>query len=158
MAKFFQLSLNGKIINGIAVAEEDCMDANGNFDETIGKQFCESITKVQADLWVSEAREELPNRKGDAGINGYYLEDLDMFKISQPFPSWTFNTNTGKWDCPVTKPAGDQLNYTLNGETVQYEHIDWDEDNQRWFSKKMSEPIVKVYWDTNTSTWIEIVN
>ena len=155
MVKFFQTSLNGKIVNAIVVSEEKCLDADNNFDESIGKEFCESMTNIQSDLWVSEPREELPNRKGEPAINGYYLEDVDCFKGIQPFSNWTYSTSTGMWEAPVTKPAGDQLNYVLNDETLQYEYIFWDEDTQRWYSKKNTDPRTFVYWDPTTSTWID---
>jgi len=42
--KFFKLGVNGKIIDMIAVDENDCKDADNNFDENLGIQFLNNLT------------------------------------------------------------------------------------------------------------------
>ena len=54
-----------------------------------------------------------------AGVGFIYDRINDAFYEQQPFPSWTLNTDTYCWECPVTKP----------NDSVLYE---WDEENLSW--------------------------
>lgn len=62
-----------------------------------------------------------------AGIGYTYDEDNDVFYTPQPYASWTLNTDTWQWVCPLTYPDDDKMYH-------------WDED---------------VYQADNTKGWIE---
>jgi len=48
-----------------------------------------------------------PFRKNYAGVGYIYDVARDAFIPPKPFPSWTLNESTCRWDPPITKPDGD---------------------------------------------------
>jgi len=112
MTKYFaRLDENNKVINVEVVHDEDCQDESKNYSESIGINFLKKVTK-----WESWSGAH--NKNGRCGIDGFYIPDGDYFKSAQPFPSWTFNTSTHKWDPPKPHPApDDQQQYAWN-ETI----------------------------------------
>jgi hypothetical protein len=70
-----------------------------------------------------------PFRKNYAEIGGTYSEELDAFIPVKPFPSWTLNEETCRWDapspCPVVfrEPDKDDIDYPV---------YDWDELTLSW--------------------------
>jgi len=62
-----------------------------------------------------------PLRKNFAGVGYTYDATRDAFYGPQPYPSWTLNSTTCLWECPVTYPDDDKV-YNWN-ETTQA----WDE-------------------------------
>jgi hypothetical protein len=44
-------------------------------------------------------------RKNYAGIGFTYNPDLDAFITPQPFPSWTLNESTCRWEPPTSMPT-----------------------------------------------------
>ena len=69
------------------------------------------------DLWIVE-NDSRPCR---AGIGYHYDVDLDIFYPPKPYESWTLNTTTCMWECPVDEPEGnDTTNYV------------WNEEDQTW--------------------------
>jgi hypothetical protein len=57
-------------------------------------------------------------RKNFAGIGDTYDELRDAFIGHQPFPSWTLNEQTCRWEAPKNPPA-DTLSW-------------WDEESLEW--------------------------
>lgn len=69
------------------------------------------------DLWIVENEV----RPCPAGIGYHYDADLDIFYPPKPYESWTLNTTTCIWECPVEEPEGnDTTNYV------------WNEADQTW--------------------------
>ena len=62
-----------------------------------------------------EARE----RKNYAGI-GYHYDGTGFF-TPKPYESWTFNSTTYQWDCPVAYP-----------DPVEGKHYTWNEATKTW--------------------------
>lgn len=60
-------------------------------------------------------------RKNYATIGSIYDPDLDAFYSSQPYPSWTLNTETCVWEAPIPYPGGDGS-------------FEWSEASQSWVS------------------------
>jgi hypothetical protein len=58
-------------------------------------------------------------RKNFAGIGFTYDEALDAFIAPQPYPSWTLNEATCKWECPKPYPQDGRV-------------YEWDELAQLW--------------------------
>lgn len=69
-------------------------------------------------------------RKNFAAIGMIYDQDRDAFYWSQPYPSWTLNEESCKWEPPVPHP-----------------HIAAEPD---------SDEMLKHYcWDESTTNWVE---
>lgn len=117
--RYCKLGINGKILNIIQVADTDCQDADGEFDNNIGIQFLENLTKWA--LWTPI----LEDSKGQAQIGEKWDDDNKVFVSRQPYPSWTFNNSTGEWDAPTPNPEP-------NNEENPYL---WHEESQTWFQK-----------------------
>ena len=66
-------------------------------------------------------------RANYAGIGYTYDTDNDVFYAPQPYASWTLDTDTWQWVCPLTYPDDDKMYY-------------WDED---------------IYQADNTKGWVE---
>ena len=128
MAKFAELDENNKVTN-IIVAE------------TINDKPFEKI-------WVED-----DGTKGrPAVIGGTYDSNLNVFIDSQPYPSWTLDSNK-EWQPPVAKPT---VTYTFDEQEVVW-FVNWDENNLRWEGRQhLIAPTVLYYWNSDTSTWILI--
>lgn len=61
----------------------------------------------------------IPFRKNYAGIGYTYDSERDAFIPPKPYPSWTLNEQTCRWDPPVPMPVDDK----------QYR---WDEPTLSW--------------------------
>ena len=60
-----------------------------------------------------------PMRKNYAGIGYTYDVELDAFYAPQPFPSWTLDTDTCRWESPIPIPIDDKM-------------YNWDEETTSW--------------------------
>ena len=90
--------------------------------------------------WVQTSQDNTSGfRKQAAGIGCKYDSNLDIFIRSQPFDSWTLDSNND-WQAPIAYPSV----------TEGYE-IDWDEQNQQWRGFKGVHELST--WDSNTSSW-----
>lgn len=66
-------------------------------------------------------------RANFAGTGFVYDPVNDIFKEKdKPFPSWTMNNTTGRYEAPVPMP---QLEVTLENASKRY---DWNENTQTW--------------------------
>ena len=83
-------------------------------------QTAEGIKKIKksSNSWIETSSELTGNR---AGIGYTYDPDNNVFYTPQPYPSWTLNTSTWKWDPPTPKPVAAEL-----------EIWSWNEDSQSW--------------------------
>ena len=66
-----------------------------------------------------------PLRGNYAGLGMVYDEDNDIFRIKQPYASWTLNTTTANWEAPIPRPStqtdGKDDVYTWNESTKAWE-------------------------------------
>tara|TARA_R110001606_G_scaffold227395_1_gene375466 strand:+ start:65 stop:418 length:354 start_codon:yes stop_codon:yes gene_type:complete len=62
-----------------------------------------------------------PLRKNFAGVGNTYDADRDAFYDPKPYPSWTLNSTTFLWECPVATP-----------EDYVPENYSWNETDQSW--------------------------
>ena len=135
MAYFAKIGLNNKVIDVISVKDDVCLDADGNENEQIGKEFCESLTGWP--LWVQcsyntrdgihyQPDSNTPSedqskafRKNYAGVGYKYDESRDAFIAPKPYNSWTLNETSCLWEAPTPYPDDGNL------------YI-WDEENLTW--------------------------
>ncbi len=114
MAHFAKLNENNIVTQIVVVANEVLLDNNGIEQEQMGADFL-NATFGDA-IWVQTSYNN-SIRGQYAEIEGFYDSTKNKFFGASPFPSWTFNNETEKWEAPVAKPEG---TYT------------WNEENQEW--------------------------
>ena len=90
------------IVTQVIVAEQDFVDA-------------------QEGTWVQTSY-NASIRKNYAGIGYTYDSTRDAFIPPQPYPSWTLNETTCRWDAPVTIPD-DGKQYKWNEATTNWVEI-----------------------------------
>jgi hypothetical protein len=115
MAHFAQLDENNKVLQVIVVHNNELLD-NGDESEMKGIAFCQTL--FPGTNW-RQTSYNANFRKNYAGIGFTYDPVRDAFIPPQPFPSWTLNENTCRWDAPVPMPQ-DGKRYV------------WDEPTQSW--------------------------
>ena len=122
MAYFAKIGLNNKVIEVLAVSDNDLLDANGNSSEELGRRFLEELTHWP--IWIQcsyntrngihyEPNSDTPSADQSKALRknmpskGYtYNEELDAFIRPKPTgSSYIFNSQTCEWDRPVVKPA-----------------------------------------------------
>jgi len=115
MAHFAEINENNIVLRVIVVSDNDCGE-NYPESDAIGAAFC---TNLLGGTWKQTSYNH-NFRKNYAGIGYTYDEELDAFIEPRPFPSWTLNTQTGKWEPPIAIPEYTGLMPS------------WDEESQSW--------------------------
>lgn len=121
-AGFAEIDQNNKVIRIICINREDMLDENGIESDSVGEEFCKTITNSHF-RWIRTYRDG-SKRNIQAAIEYSYDEEKDIFIRSQPYPSWVFNEQTMDWDPPIPYPD----DYHLH---CQYAYI-WNESTQEW--------------------------
>jgi len=101
MAHFAKLGLNLKVIDVVVVENSVIKDSDGNESEKLGIDFLNKTYSYP--FWKQTSYNE-NFRKNFAGIGMTYDDDKDAFIPKQPYPSWTLNETTCKWEAPVALP------------------------------------------------------
>lgn len=114
MAHFAELDENNTVKQVIVVHNNELIDETGKESEQKGKDFCVGLF---GGVWVQTSYNG-NMRKNFAGIGFAYDENRDAFIAPQPYPSWSLNENTCKWESPILAPT--------NG------LYDWNEELQQW--------------------------
>ena len=108
------------------------------------QEFIDNLVEVEAGLWVqtsyntlggvhyeqnSDLALETPSedqsnalRKNYAGIGFTYDETRDAFYAPQPYPSWTLNETTCRWEAPTAYPT-DGRKYVWNETTTSWDLV-----------------------------------
>ena len=125
MAHFAELGESNVVKRTIVVANAVITNEAGDEDESLGVAFLKQTYGNQT-TWKQTSYSN-SFRKNFATEGFVYDADKDAFISPKPYPSWTLNETTCKYDPPVEKPA--------NGNGEADGHINysaWDEDNQQW--------------------------
>lgn len=115
MAHFAELNESNVVVRVIAVSNAELLDG-GVESEAKGVAFLAAL--YGHGRW----RQTSYNgriRKNYAGVGFTYDATRDAFIAPQPFPSWTLNESTARWEPPVPRPTGQQ-------------RYRWDEAAQAW--------------------------
>lgn len=123
MAHFAQLDENNVVTQVIVVHNNELME-NGVEVEAKGIAFCQSL--FPGTTW----RQTSYNgsiRKNYAGVGFTYDAELDAFIPPQPYPSWTVNQETCRWEAPIPYPTDGAQYY-------------WNEADQVWVLVLSTEP------------------
>lgn len=120
MAHFAELDENNIVTNVIVVHNDELLDENGNESEQKGIDFC---VAHYGGRWVQTSYNENFRQKY-AGIGSIFIPDADIFTDSQPYPSWSLDTEY-KWQAPMPQPKGFWI---------------WNEENTEWVEVIPDEP------------------
>lgn len=102
MAHFAKLE-NDLVVEVIVVNNDVLNDLPFPDSEPIGVEFCQSLFGTDT-VWLQTSYNG--NFRGNyAGIGYIYDAALDAFIAPQPYPSWTLNLETGKWEPPTPYPT-----------------------------------------------------
>ena len=170
MAHFAKLDENNVVLNVEVVADNDCLDNNGNESELVGQTFLQTIHGVSNTFkktsyntlggkhYTSEKElsdtQEKAFRKNYATIGGIYDTNRDAFIPPKPYNSWILNETTCLWNAPIDIPSN--KTYTnSDGEELNYELV-WEEDNLRWLGYEREEPFTAFQWNSESSEWESI--
>lgn len=118
MAHFAEISDNEIVSRVIVVANEDCLDENGNESEEIGARFCNNLF---GGTWKQTSYNG-SIRKNFAATGFKYDKELDAFIPPQPYPSWILNEETASWEPPIEYPEDSEI-YAWNEFAKQWEMI-----------------------------------
>lgn len=121
MAHFAKLNDNNQVV-AVEVVSNDVATT-----EQAGVDFLNDLHGT-SDVWKQTSYNTYggvhafggtPFRKNYAQIGGYYDAERDAFKPHNPYPSWTFNEDTCRYDPPTPRPDDNNF-YT------------WDEATTSW--------------------------
>jgi len=134
MAHFAKLGINGKVIAVHVVHNSDVLNGNGQEDEKVGQRFLEKLHGWPKSMWIQTSYNtrngihlegKTPLRGNYAGLGMMYDEDNNIFRAKQPYPSWTLNTTTARWEPPTPEPS------TMTVDEVA-ESYTWNESTKAW--------------------------
>lgn len=134
MAHYAKIGLNNEVIDMVAIDNIKCMTPGGIEREEIGCEYLKNITGHQ--VWIkcsynTVCGEHLnggtPFRGTYPSIGYFYNSEHDIFHLPRPTDvngnpcnSWTLNTTTGHWECPLgDAPYNNNSTYVWNEETYQ---------------------------------------
>jgi hypothetical protein len=96
MAHFARLDENNIVTQVIVVADNNCLDSDGNESETTGAKFCSDLLGGR---WIQTSfNHRIRGRY--AGLGFSYNEGLDVFIAPQPNADWVLNEETYEWFPP----------------------------------------------------------
>ena len=121
MAHFAKLGV-GNIVERVAVVSNDVATT-----EQAGVDFLNNLYNTR-DVWKQTSYNTqggvhglggTPFRKNYASKGYFYDQEKDAFIPPKPYPSWTLNESTCRWDSPVDYPDDGKI-------------YDWNEETQQW--------------------------
>ena len=130
MASFAKIGLNNKVIEVLAVNNNELKDSNGVEQEVNGIDFLTKLTGWA--VWKQTSYNThggvhssggTPLRKNHAGIGYTYDENRDAFIPPKPYTSWVLNESTCLWQAPVAMPAT---------ELEENQYYSWNESIINW--------------------------
>jgi hypothetical protein len=107
LAHFAEIDSDSIVTQVIVVNNEVLLDASGNENEQLGREFC---TQLLGGTWIQTSY-SASFRKNYAGIGYMYDSTLNAFIPPKPYPSWVLNTETCQWQTPAgstPEPAPEQ--------------------------------------------------
>jgi len=102
MSKYWAKVTDNLVVN-VIVAEES---------------FFDTFVDDSPGTWI-ETKMDGSIRKNYAGIGFSYDSTRDAFIPPQPYPSWTLDEDTCRWECPVAHPNDGNI-------------YEWNETDQQW--------------------------
>ena len=132
MAHYAQLGVDNIVTRVWTVNNRDCMTEGGIEKDEIGQAYLKEhhgdLTLVKCSYNTQRGVHLLggtPFRGNYPGVGWYYNSTHNIFheprpkdKNGNPCASWTLNNTTGKYEPPITRPAGSVGSYSIWDETV----------------------------------------
>jgi len=117
MAHFARIDKNN-IVQSIHIIDDvHLLNEHGVEEEDFGIVYLNNVHGVGF-TWVQTSPDR-SFRKNSAGVGNTYDSTRDAFIPAQPYPSWTLNETTCRWDYPVAYPDDGK-------------HYVWDEAITNW--------------------------
>ena len=108
MAHFAKLTVEGnKVLQVLAIRDEDILNGDGVKDEAVGQQHLEKHHDWPANLWI-ETSKDGSTRGKYAGIGFNWDATNQIFYEDKAFSDWILNTTNGKWEAPLPYPDDGQ--------------------------------------------------
>tara|TARA_R100001530_G_C4305063_1_gene151506 strand:+ start:965 stop:1327 length:363 start_codon:yes stop_codon:yes gene_type:complete len=116
MAHFATLDELNIVTNVEVINNDIIIDGDGVEQEELGIDF---LTSLYGAGNYKQTSYNNNIRKNHASKGYTYDATRDAFYAQQPYPSWTLNETTCRWDAPVAYPDDGKVYY-------------WDEDTTNW--------------------------
>jgi hypothetical protein len=117
MAHFAEIDSNGIVLRVMVIDNKDCLDPTNVENEQIGAGYCKGL--FGGGQWV-QCSYNASFRKNTAFIGCKYDKNRDAFIHPQPYPSWTLNEETCRWEPPVPFPTGLPGKYGWNEASLSW--------------------------------------
>lgn len=128
MATYAEIDSNNIVLRLVHISNDEIRNNDDSENDELGKELCKKSTNSDNRFIKTSINNNI--RERCAQIGGLYLEDLDIYTVSQPYPSWTFNIQKRIWDAPVEHPP-------LTEEQIQDRYFyEWSEEDQKWNLKR----------------------
>jgi hypothetical protein len=114
MAHFAKLN-SDNIVTKVEVVSNDIAT-----NEKAGVDFLNNLYN-STDVWKQTSYNG-NIRKNYAGVGYTYNQTRDAFISPQPYPSWTLNDDTCRWEAPVVRPD-DGEQYRWNEDTTSWDAV-----------------------------------
>ena len=149
MAHFAEIDSNNKVLRVVVACNQDIANNGGEQSEQAAEHF-KTVCRLSENgvKWVQTSFNS-NFRKQYAGINYTFDSIKNKFIASQPFASWSLDSNDD-WQAPVAYPT-----VTTYGDNAGY-LISWDEAGQRWIGKDKQNN--EFSWIPSSSSWISTGN
>ena len=128
MAHFAKIDSNN-IVTFVTVGRDEDNGKETDISSRTGDTYKQTSYNTRGNIHYGQdgnADGGVALRGNYAGIGYTYDTDNDVFYAPQPYASWTLDTDTWQWVCPLTYPDDDKMYY-------------WDED---------------IYQADNTKGWV----
>jgi hypothetical protein len=113
MAHFAKLNEDNNVL-AVHVVNNDVITIDGSESEQAGIDFLTGLYGYS--LWKQTSYNGT-FRKNYATVGDKYDASLDAFISPKPYPSWTLNEETCRWEAPIPQPTSGKV---------------WSEEEQNW--------------------------
>ena len=121
MAHFAEIDSNNRVLKVVVGCNDDVAKHGGDQSVEAEENFKKTVPLSSNGVrWVQTSYSG-SFRGHYAAIGDIFDSNLNIFKNEQPFPSWTLDTNTGRYIPPVPLP-----------DTLFKRYFIWDEELQNW--------------------------
>jgi hypothetical protein len=121
MAHYARLDETNNVIRVHVLNNAVITDDNGNEQEQVGVDF---LTQHNGGVgWYKQTSYNGNFRKNYAGVGYTYDQARDAFIPPQPYPSWTLNEDTCRWDAPTPYPE-DGKRYSWDEATTSWKEVE----------------------------------
>jgi hypothetical protein len=144
MAHFAELDKDNKVLRIIVGCNIDIANNGGEQSLEAAEYFKKTCPLSENGVkWIQTSYNN--NFRKQYAVRGmYYNENKDKFILSQPYSSWTLDSNDD-WQAPIARP---NIFTKPNSEEFIILPIKWDEQNQRWLSDNN-----QYVWNSSNNSW-----